>query len=175
MLKHWRQLLNTDCTVVKVGAYTVYPILRVGSTSLNLASDEKYINQEIAKCDHIDVLLRDPRERFVSGLNEYCKQHNLDVNDTWQEVAGGHLIDRHFAPQFVHLLHLYKFYKGIVTLRPFQFIEKITSVHERGYNFKKTKVDPITSFVEIDYRLLESCNRPIQLGNLIEEHIHALS
>ena len=175
MLTHWNKLLNTDCIVVEVGPHTVYPIFRVGSTSLVAAADKKYTNEQIAKCKHIDILIRDPGERFVSGLNQYSRNNNLDVKETWELINKGQLHDRHFTPQYVWLLHLYKFYKGAVTLKPFRDIKKITNKHVNKDKSKKVAVALLRSFVEVDYQLMDHCGKTIQLGDLIKEHRHALS
>ena len=82
MLTHWNRLLNTDCTVIDIGSHTVYPIFRVGYTSLMSDADQTYTNRQISKCEHIDILIRNPIDRFVSGVNEYCRQNSLDVKKT---------------------------------------------------------------------------------------------
>ena len=185
MLTHWNKLFNTDCTVVDIGCHTVYPIFRVGSSSLMLAADKTYVNSHIAKCKHIDILIRDPRDRFVSGVKEYCRQNNLNVEETCELVEQGKLVDRHFAPQYLWLLHLYKFYKGAVTLKPFSHVKKITNMHEGkgrpGWHLecsamsKKVSVALLKSFVEVDYQLMDHCGKTIQLSDLIKEYRHVLS
>ena len=174
MLTQWNKLLNTDCTVVDIGPHTVYPIFRVGSSSLMNAADKTYVNSHIAECKHIDVMIRDPSDRFVSGVNEYCRQNNLNVEETWKLVEQGKLVDRHFSPQYLWLLHLYKFYKGTVTILPFKHIKKITSVHKR----KGDRGEPVTllkSFVEIDYALTEHYYETFELGELIKRYRNVLS
>ena len=176
MLSGWNKLLNTDCIVIDVGPHTVYPIFRVGSSSLLFAADKKYTNKQIAKCNHIDILIRDPGDRFVSGVNKYCQQNNLDIKETWKLIEQGRLVDRHFAPQYMWLLHLYKFYNGTVMLKPFHTIKKITNLHKKKDENKKVDVALLKSFVEVDYRLMEHYNKTSQLGELIKEHIlYALS
>ena len=174
MLTHWNKLLNTDCTVVDIGPHTVYPIFRVGSSSLMLAADKTYVNSHIAKCKHIDVMIRDPGDRFVSGINEYSRQNNLNIEETWKLVEQGKLVDRHFAPQYMWLLHLYKFYKGTVTILPFDHIKQITSVHERKDDINKP-VPLIKSFLNMDHAIVEHYNETFELGRLIERYRNVLS
>ena len=111
----------------------------------------------------------------MSGLNEYCQQNNLDVEETWELVEQGRLVDRHFAPQYMWLLHLYKFYKGAVTLKPFHTIKKITNVHKKKNKSRNVNVPLLKSFVEADYRLMDHYNETTPLGELIKEYRHALS
>ena len=174
MLTHWNKLLNTDCTVVDIGPHTVYPIFRVGHTSLMASADNTYTNKQIAKCKHIDILIRDPRDRFVSGVNEYCRQNKLDVEKNWELVEQGKLVDRHFAPQYLWLLHLYKFYKGTVTLKPFEYIGKITQQHRRA-NESHQRVKPIDLFVNVDLTLMNDLHKTVLLGDIIRKHKNVLS
>ena len=174
MLTHWNKLLNTDCTVVDIGPHTVYPIFRVGFTTLSSVCERKYVNKQIAECKHIDVMIRDPGDRFVSGINEYSRQNNLDVEETWKLVEQDKLVDRHFAPQYMWLLHLYKFYKGTVTILPFDHIKQITSVHERKDDINKP-VPLLKSFLNVDYAIVEHYNETFELGKLIERYRNVLS
>ena len=174
MLTHWNKLLNTDCTVVDIGPHTVYPIFRVGFTTLSSVCERKYVNKQIAECKHIDVMIRDPGDRFVSGINEYSRQNNLDVEETWKLVEQGKLVDRHFAPQYMWLLHLYKFYKGTVTILPFDHIKQITSVHERKDDINEP-VPLLKSFLNVDHAIIEHYNETFELGKLIERYRNVLS
>jgi hypothetical protein len=177
MLKHWNKLLNTDCTVVGIGHHTVYPIFRVGSSSLFASSDKKYTNHEIKDCKHIDILIRDPRDRFISGLLEYSRKNGLDIHNALLSVRAGKLIDRHFAPQYMWLLHLYKFYRGPVTLKSFEHIKTITNTHinKANTNRKEVTVPTPEQFLKVDYLLMQHYDKTMKLGDLIEENRHALS
>jgi len=177
MLTHWNKLLNTDCTVIDIGTDTIYPIFKNGSSSLMAVADKTYVNSQIANCycNSINILLRDPEERFVSGLNEYCKQNGMDVKRTWELVYDNKVIDRHFAPQWMWLFHLYKFYDGEVTLKPFKTINKYCKVHINKEE-KKIDVALIKQFVEVDYELIENhLNKPILLEELIRKYKNVLS
>ena len=175
MLTHWNKLLNTDCTVIDIGPHTIYPIFKNGSSSLMSIADKTYTNKQIANCNNINILLRDPEERFVSGINEYCKQNNLDVKDTWELVYDDKIINRHFAPQWLWLFHLYKFYRGKVILKPFETINDYCKVHKNKEE-KQTDVALIKQFVEADYELIENhLNEPILLEKLIRKYKNVLS
>ena len=174
MLTHWNKLLNTDCIVVDVGPDTIYPIFRVGQSTLMSVCDKKYTNSDIKNCEHIDILIREPRERFVSGVNEYCVQHNLDVNDTWNSIADGEIIDRHFAPQFIWLMNLYRFYRGVVTIRPFSYIKQITDVHLHKSD-SKVEVPILDSYVDVDQCLTRYYDQTVNIDYLIKRYRNVLS
>jgi len=116
MIKDWQKLFTTECNVIDIENFTVYPIFRVGWTSLTSLTKKIYTNGEISNCKKITVLIRNPNDRFISGLNYYCKSNKLNINETYKLVQQGKLIDRHFVPQYMWLLHLYKFYKGPITI-----------------------------------------------------------
>jgi len=174
MLEHWNKLLNTDCVVVDVSRHTIYPIYRVGQSTLMSVCDKKYVNFEIEQCSHIDIMLREPEERFVSGVNEYCRQNKLDIQNTLKLINDGKISDRHFAPQYIWLLHLFKFYKGFVTIRPFSHIKNITDVHKHKSEYKND-IPVCESFVAVDRHLTKYYNETVNIGYLIKRYRHALS
>jgi hypothetical protein len=174
MLKHWTKLVNTDCVVIGIGERLLYPIYRNGSTSLTRACDRQYINNQITALNHIDVIIRDPVTRFVSGINEYSRQHKIDVPQVCELIKHENLVDRHFSPQYVWLCHLYRFFKGTVTLRPLTAISDYCDNH--FYRSKSTiTVQPVKEFVEIDYRLLEQLDQKQKLQDIIERYKNVLS
>jgi hypothetical protein len=175
MLTQWTKILSTDCTVIKVGTHTIYPIFRVGHTTLMSVCDKKYVNEEITNCDHIDVMIRDPEHRFVSGVNEYCRHNNRDVKETWEQIQQGKLVDRHFAPQYLWLLHLYKFYKGTITILPFDHIKQITSVHKKNSDDVNEPVPLLKSFLNVDHAIVKHYNETFELGELIKRYRNVLS
>lgn len=174
MLTHWNKLLNTDCLVVRVGQHVVYPIFRVGYTTLTSICDERYVNETIGQCDHIDILIRNPDERFVSGINEYSRQNNLDVEDVWHLANTDKLHDRHFIPQYIWLMHLYRYYKGNVTIRPFEYLQEITHVH-KNKDQKKIKVRVLKSFTEPDYYLRGLYDQTLPLVDIVRRYKDVLS
>lgn len=176
MFKQWLEQL-TDCTVVKVGTYFVYPIHRVGHTSLMSVAEEKYVNKEIAKLSRIDVLWREPKARFVSGVNEYSKHRKITVAETYDQIKNNALVDSHFMPQYFWLLNLCRFYKGEVTIRPFQFIANITDAHERNDTPNKVYVEPPEQFVKVDSEIIKNTTvrRTYLLEDIIKEYRHVLS
>lgn len=174
MLKHWTKLLNTDCEVVGIGEKIIYPIYVNGSTSLIRASDRSYTNNDITALNHIDVIIRNPDDRFVSGINVYSRQNGITVPEVHRLVREGHLVDRHFCPQYVWLCHLYRFFKGTVTLRPLDSMHEYTGNHFHR-NRSKIIVDTVTEFVEIDHRLSEQIGRTQELRKIVEDYKNVLS
>ena len=176
MMRHWQKLLNTDCEVYQIGEYYVYPIFRNGSSSLEEECDNILTNDSIKYCDNIHVLIRDPVQRFQSGLNQYCKvYHDLDVLETFDKVKKGELIDRHFSPQWTWLLHLYKYYKGKVCLRDFDNLKDYTDIHVNPTTHEVTQVEAPDEFVAGDRELFKHFDQFKDLSEIIKEHINVLS
>ena len=174
MLTHWNNLINTDCLIVKIGPHTVYPIFRVGYSTLLSVCDQKYVNNQIKKIDHIDVMIRDPEERFVSGVNEYCRQNKLQVDEVYKAIQNGDLVDRHFAPQYIWLMHLSKYHKASITIRPFDYINKITNAH-KNKSKNKISIPVCRSFVAVDQCLTKHYNQTMSLDEIIRRYRNVLS
>jgi hypothetical protein len=180
MLTHWDRLLRADCEVLQIKEKQIYPIFKVGYYSLKQAAEKVYVNSDIAKCKDIIILIRNPDDRFVSGVNQYCWINSLDVDKTWNQVKNNGLVDRHFAPQYMWILHLFKFYKGNITLKPFHEISNITSIHKKHLGPEpikpKRRVPLLKEFVEPDHKLIEKhLNKTLNITELVEEYKNVLS
>jgi hypothetical protein len=108
------------CEVIEIEASQryIYPIFKNGSSSINEYAQAQKLkvlfNEQIKKISNIDIILRDPLERFISGINTYVSNTNrdnpqLDV-DTIIYFAETYLfLDRHYAPQFSWLVNLTRY------------------------------------------------------------------
>jgi hypothetical protein len=108
------------CEVIEIEASQryVYPIYKNGSTSITEYAEQqgyrRLINEQIQKVSIIDIILRDPLARFVSGINTFVyntKQENphLDV-DTIIYFAENYLfLNRHYAPQLSWLININRY------------------------------------------------------------------
>ena len=93
----------------------VYPIFKNGSSSLTeYARQQGYktlLNEQIKKIKIIDVILRNPQDRFISGLNTFLWMTKRDHPDldtkTILHFAENYLfLNRHYAPQISWLINL---------------------------------------------------------------------
>lgn len=175
MLTHWNRLLNTDCKVIEKDGIFIYPIFKNGSSSLFREADRVLVNDEVATCDNIKVLIRHPAERFVSGLNEYCEQNGLVVQDTYELVRHNKLSDRHFAPQWIWLLHLAKHYRGTITLEDFSEIGKYCTAHQNKRTRDNTAVEPLHEYTHQDMLLMEHVTQNLNIETLIRICKYGLS
>jgi len=108
------------CEVIEIEASQryIYPIFKNGSGSITeYAKIQKLkilINEQIRKLSDINVIIRNPQERFISGFNTYVyntKQENSQLDlDTIIYFAETYLfLNRHYAPQFSWLINLTRY------------------------------------------------------------------
>jgi hypothetical protein len=121
MLSHLDRILFPDrCEVREIisSQRYVYVIFKNGHSSINVSrlTDPQriYINEQIQKLISIDVIIRNPKDRLLSGINTFI-QHTLRDNPgldgaTVEWFALNYIsLDRHYASQFVWLLNLARY------------------------------------------------------------------
>lgn len=108
------------CDVIEVADTQryVYPMFKNGSSGLyDRARRQGWricINQQIKNLDEIEVFLRPPEQRFISGVNSFIHFSQRDYPDLdtntllWFLEKYLHL-DRHCCPQFLWLVNLARF------------------------------------------------------------------
>jgi hypothetical protein len=139
------------CEVIEIEASQryIYPIYKNGRSSfLHHALINNYktlINNQVNKVQQIHIVLRDPKERFVSGVNTFVfntKRDNpkLDIDTILYFVENYLFLNRHYAPQLSWIINLSKFTSAKLTLHNLDFVTEIT-----GINFKPTGEEKILS------------------------------
>jgi len=141
-----------SCEVIQVASqHFVYPIFKCGRSSLTVSMESKgwtfVAEKEIANISvPITIFLRDPRDRFFSGVNTYLQHLDNEGNDLDQHTALYFInrylfLNRHYAPQFFWLLNLARFsgHDTLVTFSPMAEISQLTDLNHRA------DVEPITN------------------------------
>jgi len=123
MFKNLKNLLITDCEVIQMSnEIYIYPIFKNGRSSCFVYARENSLNIlkniEISHLKKITIFLRSPKERFVSGVHTffYLKQKKIS-NNILKKIENFEITDKHFIPQYLWLLHLKKYYNGLVELK----------------------------------------------------------
>lgn len=168
----------------------VYPIYKNGSSSLLLqAYTSKWkvkLNEQNRLLSSIDVILRDPSERLVSGINTFV-QHTIRDNSTLDRetilwFAKNYLyLNRHYSLQFSWIVNLAR-YIGINTtlnLLPMAALSEFTDFNQLPPGIESASAALIENLKEIpnhemyqrlDNALLQSClNKSITFKELLSK------
>jgi hypothetical protein len=152
MLSHLDCVIFPDrCEVVEVvpSQRYVYPIYKNGRSSLlrysNINRCKIIFNEQIKKVHTIDVVLRDPNTRFVSGINTFVqtilRDHpDLDPTTVTWFTKNYLFLNRHYSPQYTWLLNLARYLDSGSELRFFD-MQEITVI--TGFNEKPDKIEPV--------------------------------
>ena len=102
-------LFPNKVEVIDYDGKYIYPIFKNASSSLlEHAKDNSYkviFNEQIRKLKTIDVFLREPKARYVSGVATYLFNNNLDIT----AITPGIFLDRHYLPQLHWLINLMRY------------------------------------------------------------------
>jgi hypothetical protein len=135
------ELFPDLCEVVEIPLHHqwVYLIQKNGNSSLraqqlqdNLAM---FTNNEIQTLDHVDVYIRNPRSRYISGVNTYLqflqRDHpELDSSTAFWFAKRYKFLNTHYLPQFHWLANLSRYLRSDakIRLRDFKNFGSITNV-----------------------------------------------
>jgi hypothetical protein len=168
------------CEVIELTSQRfIYTIFKNGQTSLREQARRNksriLINEQIKKCEKIEIFIREPKSRFLSGANTYINHLlrdnpnlNLDVNTIKFFIINYFCLNRHYLPQFFWLAHLSSFTNNSCVLQ-LQTIDNIKSATELRWD-DLSKVNYITEdFAEV---LLN--NNSINDFLKIDEYIYQL-
>ena len=121
MLSHLDRVLFPDrCEVIEIipSQRYVYVIFKNGHSSFFTPQKTNNwsirINQQIQRINTIDVIIRNPQDRLVSGINTFI-QHTVRDNPTLDPAtvewfALNYIaLNRHYASQFAWLLNLARY------------------------------------------------------------------
>jgi hypothetical protein len=88
----------------------VYPIYKNGSSGLFEKAVAILDSDEVCNLTNIEVFLREPFERYVSGVQTYLRyNHNLNRETALSLIEEFLFLNRHFALQFHWLVNLQRF------------------------------------------------------------------
>ena len=195
MFKKVFKLTTADCEVIKFSKeLTIYPIFKNGRSSLTIYADCNNLpivkNKKILNLKDITIYIRDPLERFVSGVHTFFYLNQLKINNNnLKKIDSFEIVDRHFLPQSFWLLHLYKFYRGYVILKDVKEVYDLVPLREGPWTKnpipwvkltkqqeKQIKHLDYKKFTDVDTQILyKYMNKKIQLSKIIKEIKNAVS
>jgi hypothetical protein len=147
MLSHLDRIIFPDrCEVIEIipSQRYVYVIFKNGRSSFlsyqKTNNCRVFINQQIKKINSVDIIIRNPEDRLLSGINTYIQYTIRDhptldlVTVEWFAQNYLHL-DRHYCSQFLWVLNLARYLNAntILNFLPMTEIKNITNLHEKPH------------------------------------------
>ena len=125
----------------------VYGIYKNGSSSLLSCSIEHkwkiFFNEQIKRLDSVDIILREPKARLISGINIHLQQliqqdPTIDRSTALWFIKNYLFLNRHYCPQFLWLINLSRYLRPGTKLNFFDMSELKNIVDQDikpvGYN-----------------------------------------
>jgi hypothetical protein len=107
----------------------IYPIYKNGSSSLKGSAERVYDYKEIRKLKVIEVFVREPFERYVSGVQTWLNHNpNMDRDTALKFIKDFLFLNRHFSLQFHWLVNLQRFTEAWMYLRPIEELHTATDL-----------------------------------------------
>lgn len=145
-----RELFPDICEVAHLLDHDqwVYLIFKNGSCSIRY-DDQLHCHilsgEDLLDLDFVDIYVRDPKERFISGINSVVqyitREHaNLDMDTVTWMAARYLFLNRHYLPQILWIFNLARFIKPTcqIRLRDFGDYGRVVRLDY------KPPVDPVT-------------------------------
>jgi uncharacterized short protein YbdD (DUF466 family) len=192
-----RTALDTElfpklCEVVEMPLHNqwIYLIQKNGSSSLRIQQSRDnlavFTNDQISALDYVDVYIRNPRARYVSGINTYL-QHlqrdhpELDYLTAFWFARRYKFLNTHYLPQFYWIANLSKYLRDdtLIRFRNFQTFSNITDinddarVHKPSQEFIKQLFQDdksIELWLYLDQILLDLVDKELTWNELLEHY-----
>jgi hypothetical protein len=194
-----RTALDTElfpdlCEVVAMPLHNqwIYLIQKNGNTSLRYqqARDNLVVfaNDQIRALDYVDVYIRNPRDRYVSGVNTYLqylqRDHpELDPSTAFWFAKRYKFLNTHYLPQFHWLANLSRYLRSDAKIRikNFQDFSNVVDVRHQ-LKVKTATKDFATELLKNDHNielwlyldqiLLDLAGQEFTWAELLEHYQH---
>lgn len=188
MLSHLDFIIFPDrCEVLEIipSQRYFYPIYKNASSSINEEAKKNkwrvYLNEQIKRLPSVDVIIRDPEERFVSGVSSFVTQilkenPTLDKNTVLWFVKNYLHLNRHYCMQFSWLLNLARYLHPDVkiNLLGMDAVKQITSLESNPWGVKdKFDIQPKNlpsqeMYQRIDQILFNAIGQSLTFAEIIQ-------
>jgi len=141
-----QELFPDDCEVVLAPPHNlqIYLIQKNGSSSLRTEAKKQnwkiVSNLDLMTLDSVDIFLRDPVDRYLSGVNTFvqhlCRDHPMLDRDTCTHMALKYsFLNRHYLPQWHWILNLVRFLTKdcVIRLHDLSELENVTQLRDRAW------------------------------------------
>lgn len=112
--------------IVKIKDQFIYPIFKNGKSSIEIYANDNncrwFINSQCNRADSVTVFIRQPKERFMSGVHSFIefekrKNKNLNYETMLYAIQNHGVTNEHFEPQFFWIKRLREHYNGQLHLQ----------------------------------------------------------
>ena len=181
-------LFPENCAVIEVADNRfVYPIFKNGSTALREYAQRNrckvLLNNQIKNISEVEVFVRDPLTRFVSGANtvvEFVMRDNTNLDRTTVKffVKNFLFLNSHFSPQIYWLINLARFgnenlkltFKDSQDIRLILAEEQAPLITQKVFAVEEIQNDPIIKgYIELDSVLVASIGQTLTFSELINK------
>lgn len=116
----------------------VFPIFKNGSSSLYKTYNNLVPQDKIVNLTEIDVFVRDPYQRFLSGAQTYMdnlilSNPKIDRYTVLQFINEYMFLNRHCVPQFHWLVNLTRFSSAKIKLLPLAELSTLTHLNSNKH------------------------------------------
>lgn len=139
------ELFPKKCEVIEVSLHSqwIYCIQKNGNSSLHAQQTQDglavFVNEQIRELEYVDIYIRNPRARYVSGVNTFLQQlmrdtQGLDYNTAFWFAKRYKFLNTHYLPQFHWIANLSKYLNKSTKLRfrDFKDFSSIVDFRERA-------------------------------------------
>jgi hypothetical protein len=170
-------LFPDECEVLEMGfGNFVYPIFKNGSSSLRAENPVIITNKKIRAIANITVYLREPFERYVSGVQTYLRHNpHLDRATALTMIDEYLFLNRHFALQFHWLMNLKRYYDGWLTFKSMEELGNITENTWNALERDQTLLEyfrpniKLQFYLELDKFLLKYVGQTVKFSHILAE------
>jgi hypothetical protein len=139
------ELFPNKCEVIFLSLHNqwIYCIQKNGNSSLHAQQAQDglavFVNEQIRELECVDIYIRNPRARYVSGVNTYLQQlmrdtQELDYNTAFWFAKRYKFLNSHYLPQFHWIANLSKYLNKTTKLRfrDFKDFASVVDFQERA-------------------------------------------
>ena len=180
------------CEVIEIepSQRYIYPIFKNASSSIIEYSKQKQyrivFNEQLKRIDVVDVILRDPQSRLISGVNTYVvnllqENPELDQTTIMYFVNEYLFLNRHYSTQLSWLLNLFRYIDETkIRFRGMTDIHEYTplTINPQENTVLTTKdIDNLTTnkynemYLRLDNKLLELIDKGTWNKRRIMQHL----
>ena len=130
---------------------------------------------EIQQLDVIEVLVRNPTERYISGVSKFIEDTKLDDYTVLHFVENYLFLNNHYAPQLYWLLNLQRFTNAKMLLNPMSQLATITKLHDNtsSKNNLVSTNDKVEFYLQLDQVLIgELLGRTVTFKQVVQTVKH---